>query len=163
MWQCGAGGLPVSLWSATMTRTFGLAIKQYCLRPSAQGGFTTPTIYDVIISVVNSGPSVKNIISMSFARRHSFRLNGHNPQTTSTPTIPASSTISISMPATHQATCCALRFVEPTPPELHRQNFRRSMGQQSGSGLCAEGFDVSCSTSLPRSPDRIAESKKPKA
>ena len=34
-------------------------------------------------------------------------------------------------------TCCALRFVEQAPPELPRQNLHRSMGQQSGSGLCA--------------------------
>ena len=37
------------------------------------------------------------------------------------------------------------------------------LNQQSGSGLCAEGFNVSCSTSQPKSPDRIAGIKKPKA
>ena len=78
--------------------------KTILFTPLRTGGFTTPTIYDVIISVVNSSPSVKNIISMSFARRHSFHLNGHNPQTTSPPTITTSSTISINMPATRQAT-----------------------------------------------------------
>ena len=33
---------------------------------------------------------------------------------------------------------------------------------QSGSGLSRMGFNVSCSTSLPKSPDRIAETTKPK-
>ncbi|MGN8307035.1 hypothetical protein, partial [Klebsiella pneumoniae] len=37
------------------------------------------------------------------------------------------------------------------------------LNQKSGSGLCAEGFNVSCGTSLPKSPDRIAAIKKPKA
>lgn len=78
--------------------------KTILFTPLRTGGFTTPTIYDAIISVVNSGPSVKNIISMSFARRHSFRLNGHNPQTTSTQTITVSSTRSSSMPASRHAT-----------------------------------------------------------
>ena len=36
------------------------------------------------------------------------------------------------------------------------------LNQQSGSGLCAEGFNVSCSTSLPKSPDRIEGIKKPR-
>lgn len=36
------------------------------------------------------------------------------------------------------------------------------LNQKSGSGLCAEGFNVSCSTSLPKSPDRIAGIKKPR-
>lgn len=36
------------------------------------------------------------------------------------------------------------------------------LNQKSGSGLCAEGFNVSCGTSLPKSPDRIAGIKKPR-
>lgn len=36
------------------------------------------------------------------------------------------------------------------------------LNQQSGSGLLRIGFNVSCSTSLPKSPDRIAETTKPK-
>ena len=36
------------------------------------------------------------------------------------------------------------------------------LNQKSGSGLCAEGFNVSCSTSQPKSPDRIEGIKKPR-
>jgi len=54
--------------------------------PLRTGGFTTLTIYDAIILVVNSRHSVKGIISMPFAQCHVFLLNGQRLQTTSTAT-----------------------------------------------------------------------------
>lgn len=50
----------------------------------------------------------------------------------------------------------------PLPHSCHKPS-QRLLQVQSGSGLSRMSFSVSCSTSQPKSPDRIAGIKKPKA